>query len=339
MRQTAFALLFTSFLAASLQAADPQLVNLIMPEAKVIAGINVDSARNSPFGTFLLRHASAADGELQKFVQASGFNPQTDLNEILMATPGAPATPAAPASLGAGAPNVAVTARDMHGLVLARGTFNVSKISDFAKVDGKQKVEPYNGAVLISDPKSSGASAMAFIGTNIAIVGDLASVKAAIDRRTAPAILDPQLTSKVNTLSSSQDAWAVSIAPLSSLNAGPATDPTLQGALAGDLFKKITETSGGIKFGNTVQVSTEMVAMDEKNATALGDVVRFLVGMVTMNAGPAKGAPPAVMALLQSLTVQTQGNVVNVTVSAPEDQLEGLFDSMQPAAKHPGAII
>ncbi len=338
MRQTALALIVSSFLAASLPAADPQLVNMVMPEAKVIAGINVDSARNSPFGTFLLRQASDNNAELQKFVQATGFNPQTDLNEILMATPGAPATPANGAPLAAGG-DVVAAAPNVHGLILARGNFNVEKISGFAKADGHQKVEQYNGATLISDPKYPVASAMAFIGANIAVAGDLTSVKAALDRRAMANTLDAQLTSKVNSLSTSQDAWAVSIAPLSSLNAGPATDPTLQGALAGDLFKKITETSGGIKFGSTVQVSTEMVAMDEKNATALGDVVRFLVGMVGMNAGPSKGTPPAVLALLQSLTIQTQGNVVNLTISAPEDQLEGLINSMQPAVKHPGAVI
>ena len=54
MRQTAFAgLLVLLILAGSLPAADQQLVNMVMPDAKVVAGINVDSARNSPFGTFL----------------------------------------------------------------------------------------------------------------------------------------------------------------------------------------------------------------------------------------------------------------------------------------------
>jgi hypothetical protein len=337
MRQTAFALILGSSLAVSLPAADPQLLNMVMPEAKVIAGINVDSARNSPFGTFLLRQASGTMGELQKFVDATGFNPQTDLNEILMATLGSAATPTDGAGLATGAPVAA--SPDLHGLILARGNFNIEKIAELAKTDGKQKVQKYNGATLVLDPKNMHASAMAFIGTNIAVVGDLASVKAAVDRRSFPSSVNPELTNKVNSLSNSQDMWAVSIAPLSSLNAGPATDPTLQGALAGDLFKKITETSGGIKFGQQIQLSTEMVAMDEKNAAALGDVVRFLVGMATMNSGSTKGGPSAMVSLLQSLTVKTDGKVVNVTVSAPEDQIEDLFNSMQPSGKKVGATI
>jgi hypothetical protein len=160
-----------------------------------------------------------------------------------------------------------------------------------------------------------------------------------VDRRNQVNTLDPQLTERSNALSASQDAWAVSIVPLSSFNPGTAagTDPMLQGALGGDLFKKITATSGGIKFGNQVELSTQLVAMDEKNAAALGDVVKFLVGMATMNAGGNKGAPPAVTSFLQSLSVEAQGNVLNVSVSVPEDQVENLINSMQPGK--PGAKI
>jgi hypothetical protein len=336
MRLTALALVSASFLAPALPAADPQLVNMVMPEAKVIAGINIDSARNSPFGTFLLQQASENNGELQKFVQATGFNPQTDLHEILVASPGVPTPPADATALAAGGKIAA--SPDIHGLILARGNFNVEKISALAKTDGKQHIEAYKGATLILDPNNGTASAMAFVSSNIVVAGDIASVKAALDRRNIPSPLDVQLSTKVNSLSSSQDAWAVSIAPLSSLNAGPATDPTLQGALGGDLFKKITQTSGGIKFGSQIQLFTELVAMDEKNATSLGDVVKFLVGMATMNAGSPKGNPPVIVSLLQSLTVQTQGNVVNVSVSVPEDQLESLLTSMK-SGTAPGAKI
>lgn len=339
MRQTAFALIFGSFLAVSLPAADQQLVNMVMPDAKVIAGINVSSARNSPFGTFLLQQVQGSTGELQKFVDVTGFNPQTDVDEILMATPGAAGAASDPAALAAGAQLAAKAG--IAGLVLARGNFNIEKISGLARKDGKQRVQTYNGATLILDPKDMHASAMAFIGNNLAIVGDLAGVKAAVDRRNKVNVLDAELTNKINSLSASQDAWAVSIAPLSSLNAGPATDPALpiQGALNGDLFKNITATSGGIKFGAQIQISTQMTASDEKNATALGDVVKFLVGMATMNAGGAKGAPPAMMALLQTLTVQTEGKVVNLTVSAPEDQVESLFNSIQAPVVPKGAKI
>ena len=326
MRQTAFAIFFGALVAASLPAADQQLLNMVMPDAKIVAGINVDSARNSPFGSFLLAQLPATDPSFQKFVNISGFNPRTDLQEILVATVGQGTAPVDGAAVVAGAGGQTepkhATAPPVRGLFMARGNFQVDKISVMATTEGKQNIQTYNGVTLISDPKDAHAAAVAFIGNNFMVAGDLASVKAAVDRRTGANSIDPQLTTKVNSLSASQDAWAVSIAPLTSLSAGAATDPTLQGALGGDIFKKITQTSGGIKFGSQIEMTTELVALDEKNASALGDVVKFLAGMASMNSGPAKGAPPVIMTLLQSLNVQTQGTTVNVTVSAPEDQVK-----------------
>ena len=84
MRPTA--LLLPALLCASqfLHAADPQLLNMVPPDAKVLAGINVDQARNSPLGQFLLA-MMPADAGFQQFVAVSGFDPRRDLHEILVA--------------------------------------------------------------------------------------------------------------------------------------------------------------------------------------------------------------------------------------------------------------
>jgi hypothetical protein len=331
MRSTAAALIFGSLLAVNLPAADPQLVNMIMPDAKVVAGINMFSARSSPFGTFLLAQISGPGNELQKFVELTGFNPQTDIDEILIATAGTPATAPDPAL---------IKNHSMKGLILVRGHFNPEKLANFAKADGKQNIEKYRDATLISDSKTGDGTGMALVGSDLIVAGDLVSVKAALDRRSVTNTMEPQLASRVSTLSGSQDAWAVSTIPFSSLAAaGPAADPTLQGAFNGDIFKKIMSTSGGIKFGPQILISTEMVAADEKNANALGDVVRFLAGMATMNMGPSKGTPDAIVAVLQGLTVKSEGNVVNLTITVPEEQLEKLFKSMPAGMKNPGAQI
>jgi len=43
-----------------LSAADPQLLNLVMPDVKVMADINVEQAKTSPFGQFVLAAGPAA---------------------------------------------------------------------------------------------------------------------------------------------------------------------------------------------------------------------------------------------------------------------------------------
>src|SRR5580658_4992959 len=131
MRQIAVLLGFLSSGAAF--AADPQLMNLVMPDAKVLAGVNATSAVASPFGQFIL----AKIGQMPPgFVAATGFNPLQDVSEILAATAADPSSPS--------------------GLILARGSFPVDKITAFlagyttSGGNANWQVTTYGGATLIN---------------------------------------------------------------------------------------------------------------------------------------------------------------------------------------------
>ena len=287
-------------LAGLLPAADPQLVGLLMPDAKVVAGINVEQARNSAFGQFLLARAPGNGKEFQTLAGLTGFDPRTDLREVLMASPG----------------------DGSHtGVVVARGVFNAAKIFAAARADG-QVTTLYNGVEMLNG--KGGHGAVAFLDGAIAIAGDPDSVRSAIDRRNTPITLDSQLTAKMATLSASQDAWTVSIVPVAGLS--PTTpNQNLNGLLQGDLLKSIQQGSAGIKFGTVVQFTGEAVASTDKDATALADVVRFGASMLQMNAPQSAGA--TVAALMQSLAIKTDGATVTVGVGIPETLLESLVQS------------
>ncbi len=283
--------------AGLMSAADPGLMNLLMPDTKVIAGINVGQAKTSPFGQFLLSQAPADTNLTAK----TGFNPRTDLNEVLMGSAGLPAR---------------------QGLILARGTFNPQLILAAAQAAGRT-IETYNGVQVVTGTKNSVNHAVAFLGTTIAITGDLDSVHAAIDRRSATSTaIDPAVAAQVQQLSGSFDAWSVSTVPLSSLANQQLSNQQLNTVLNSDLLKSIQQTSGGVKFGSSVQLSAQAVADTSQNATALADVVRFLANMLQANA-PAPAAA-AIGSLLQSLSVQTDGSTLNLAASIPESQLESL---------------
>jgi hypothetical protein len=314
MTQTALIAAIFTLLAGSLSAADQQLMGLVMPDAKVMAGINLDQAKTSPFAQFVLAHLSGSPApDLQKMIDTTGFDPRRDVSEVLVATAADPAHPS--------------------GVLLARGNFNVGQISAAAQTAGGT-ASTYNGATLITaqtNPNEPNAHVMgvAFLGTTVAITGDLDSVKAAVDRQSAASSVDPALAAKVNQLSSTNDAWSVSIAPLSSL-AGGVKDTPLQGALQGDLLKKIQQTSGGIKFGAPNQISGEAVTSDPKDATALGDVVKFLATMIQTN-----GKNNQIATLAQNLNVTTDGATLKVALSIPEDQLESFLNAAKSNALAP----
>ena len=118
---------------------------------------------------------------------------------------------------------------------------------------------------------------------------------------------DPKLLARITELSGMYDLWAVSTVPLSDLPA-PSSGGQFSGILQGDLVRSILEISGGLKFGADVVISVEVVTRTAKDATALADVVRFLLGMAKVG--------------VQNLDLKTQGEVMWLSLSIPEAELE-----------------
>lgn len=291
------------YLALDASAADPRLLRLVAPDAKVVSGIDVDRLKASPFGQFLLAQISLNSQEFSQFMGATGFDPRRDLNEILMAASGGPET--------------------KTGLLMIRGSFDPARIAALIKAGG-QAPETYKGVEIFGGAKQGkGAQSVAFLDNATAIAGDLAGVKAAIDRQTQPSTLDPALAARVNDLSGSQDIWAVSTLPLSTL-AGAVPDRNVSGALQGDLLKAIESTSGGVKFGASVDFSAEAATRSEKDAGSLADVARFLLSLVQSNAPKGPG-PAAFLAMLQNVNISTQASSVKLSFSIPESELENLI--------------
>jgi hypothetical protein len=308
MRQlTTFGRIFFSaalISGSSAFAVDTQLLNLVMPDAQVMAGANVTTAKISPFGQYLLLQIGSNDKGLQEFIAHTGFDPRQDVTEILAASTGNPAAPS--------------------GLLLARGNFNVDKLVSAIPAGGKQQVQTYAGATLIAGTDAKIPHAVAFIGTSIAVAGDLTSVKAALDRASGVNSISPALAARVQTLSTTQDAWSVSLASVASLMPGAVAPKDSSVAQTLALVKNIQASSGGVKFGANIELTGQAIADTAQNATALADVVKMIVGLVSLSAGQDPHAVAAVQ-LLQTLTVTTDGTAVNLSASVPEAQVEALI--------------
>ena len=293
-------------------AADPALLQMVMPNSQVVAGLQVNQAKGSLFGQYVLSHLSVNDTKLQEFTAQTGFNPTQDVSEIVMASNWQP----------------------NQWLVLADGNFNVAKITSAAQANGSVP-SVYQGVNLMTHAASSGtqpASALAFFGTTTAVAGDLVSVKAAIDRKQSNAPADSNVTTKAQQVSATNDFWFVTLVPLSNFS-GAIPDPNLSGAMQGNLFAAINQASGGVRFGDTVTISAEAVTRSEKDAQALVDVVKFFAGLVQLNRqnNPAAGQ---VATLLDTLQTTTSGNTTTISLAIPEQQLEQLINSAEPHA-HP----
>lgn len=297
-------------LAASVvSAADPALLRLVMPEAKVISGANISQFVTSPFGSFLLAQLQSSEPQLRSFILATGFDPLRDVNEVMMASAADP--------------------KEKRGVLLARGVFDPSRILAYAKQSGGV-AQSYNG-VLIMAEKQKMDPWIAFLDSSTAVMGDARSVQGVIDRAASGSGPDPELVARVKQASGLYDFWGVSAIPASSF-ADRMPNPQLGGILQGDVIRGVLGTSGGIKFGPSILIAGEAMTRSEKDATALADVVRFFVGMAQMSAQKNLQAA-ASMAFLQRLDLKAEGNVMRMSLTIPEADLEKFIQQAQQQAK------
>lgn len=308
------ATLLTAYTGA-LSAADPQLLNLVMPDAKVLAGVNVEQAKGTQFGQFVLNQIQTHDADMQKLIALTGFDPRRDVREVLVASDGA--------------------AGSKTGLAAARGNFDTAKISALAATQGVV-TELYNGVTILEDPKSQ-EHGIAFLDSTTVVAGDLASVKGAIDRQKSPQPLPAAVIVKVNQWSNSQDAWGITTVPPAGLvppNAvknGGAANP-MQGAA-----QNVQQAAGGVKFGANVVFTGQATCDTAQNASTLSDMIKLLINMAQMQSG----TDPTAAALVKSVTVAASGNLVNLSVSLPQDLFQSLVTSAtkpSPAQRAPRTL-
>ena len=153
--------------ATAFSAADPGLLRLVMPDAKVIAGLEVQQTKNSLFGQYVLSHMQVEDAGFKKFIAQTGFDPRRDVTEIVMASNWEQSTP------------------QSRWLVAARGSFNVPQITSAAKANGGT-ITDFQGVGILTyseEGKPEVESGIAFFDSSSAVMGDVASVQAAIQRK------------------------------------------------------------------------------------------------------------------------------------------------------------
>lgn len=295
-------------------AADPALLQMVMPDAQVLAGLQVTQAKNSEFGQYVLAHLSVNNTQLEAFTAETGFDPTQDVSEVVIA---------------------GVTSTPNRWLILADGTFNVAKITATALANGGV-ASAYQGVSLVTYTAPSKApsstagasqllSAIAFLSPSMALAGDLTDVQTAIARKQSNASTDSTVLSQAQQVSANNDFWFVTLVPLSNF-ASVIPESNLSGAMQGNLFAAINQTSGGIQFGDTVTISAQAVTRSAQDAQALVDVVKFFAGLVQLNRSnnPTAGQ---VATLLDSLQATASGNTTTISLAIPEAALEQLLNS------------
>jgi hypothetical protein len=308
-----YLLLMGAALGSMAMAADPGLLSLVPPDAKAVAGIQADQARNSLFGQYVLSRMQAGGVNFDNFIATTGFDPREDLSEILLASNGAGKT------------------SQNHWLAAGKGVFDIQKLTAAALAHGGT-LGSFNGVAMVTYPargNSQVPSGFAFLDASTGILGDTASVRAAIQQWQNGAPPNSALLDKVNQASANEDFWFVTLVPPSQF---PAAVARSANSGAANILAAVNQLSGGVRFGDTVTVSAQAVARSDKDAQSLADVLKFFAGMVQLNSqnNPAAGR---LSALLDSLNTQTSGNVATFSLAVSEQELEQFFATARPGPR------
>jgi hypothetical protein len=86
-------------------------------------------------------------------------------------------------------------------------------------------------------------------------------------------------------------------------------------------FQAIQSAAAGVKFGNNVVLTAQAQADTAQNATAMADLLKFVINMAQMHAGQNEQA----LAFTKSLVISAQGTTVNITGSIPADQFQEII--------------
>ena len=212
------------------------------------------------------------------------------------------------------------------GLVLARGNFDLGRIATFAQQNGAVS-SLYAGVTIWQEPKKT--AGVAFVDNTLAVIGDVESVKAALDRRSARTSLPAALLNQVAEWSL-QDAWVVGTVPAGSFASLPKGLPQQLGQQPS--VQSIKQGAAGVKFGSSVVITARAEADTAQNATAMAGALQFIANLVQMQTQSSQAGNAA--ALLRTLLVTTLGNTVTISWSVPQDQLQMLMQP-KPATARP----
>ena len=298
--------------SASFAAVDSSLLAMAPASSQVVAAVNVDGSLSSAFGQFLLRQLSSHDDSFQQLVEQTGFDPRRDLQSILLT--------AAPSQNS-----------KAHGrfAVLARGNFDQNRIKAAAQKQGSV-VQHFQGIDLLVGSEGNEQTVFAFPDVDLAVMGDLLSVKQVIRNRANPANLDPALQDQISKIEAN-DAWFASILPPPSFTAD--VDPDLKKSMDhAQVLRSIIRSSGGIEFGSTSDIVFNAETRSAQDATALADVIRFMTSMVQMQRGK-DGRVALLGPALDSMKLEVAGSSVHMAVHLPESVLEQLANTQEKPAR------
>jgi len=290
MKYCAFVLL----LAARAFCAESALPDFLPPGTKIMIGVQLRHILESSLVQTATAGAGAAAAmnsaalplsgasmaaDWQKLVGLAGFDPLKDIDEVLIATPGQGQNPPV--------------------LLVAHGNFNLERFSANA--------DSYHSVPMLRSAKGSKGT-IALFDASTAVLGDVAEVQKAIDRRGSGRGPGASLAAAVNALRSRYDIWGFGTGI-----SNQTKQPSQQGLDSIDQFQF------GISVSHGLELSAEAHARTAEDAAKLMQSAQFLRMMMAQQPG----------AEAVKLDIQEDHGTVKLALAISEEELKKAMEAQK----------
>jgi len=276
---------------------EPALVRHVPAGSRVLAGIDMARLASSASGRALFSLLQAGYPRLAALNEWPGFDPLRNARQVLLAAAG--------------------QANANHTVILVRGKLDLAA----SEAQGPRLEVLENAPVL--RPEGKQAPWVAILEDDVAALGSRESLQRLLVQRNSADKPEAGLLARAQELSGRYDFWAVSIAPSADL-AATVPEGQWSGLLRGDVLAAVQESRLGIEAGDSNRLIAEAVLRTPKDAAALAEVVRFFAGVLQLTDKIRGSKAPPAAGLLDSLQVQTEGNLMRATLVVSSAQLEAL---------------
>ena len=305
--------ILVAFLPGLACAADPAMLDLVMPDARMVMEIDIGKIMASPIGKTISTEVKAEFEKSkaqwqQQMAGLSGFD-FTQLSDVVIAAAGA--------------------GKDAPALVIVRGSFGPA-VMDSLKAAGATLTELQGVPVLTNAGQNK--STIAFLDGAIAVLGQAADVAAAIGRRGNGAVLPAALAAKVQKFNGHYDIWMATVGPFPLPPKAPAAKASAGGAgaaavQAAQWIERLESIDGGGRFSPDFELSIEIIARTEKDAAGMAEGLRWLEGAVQLS----QAKNPGNKNISEYLKFAVSGKRIDFALHVPEAEMRAALQQRRAA--------
>jgi len=303
MRRTLFVCLVALVAAVAVFAgpasiSTPAVWRYAHPQAKALVGIEWTRLANSPVGQQL----RAKMGE-SGMPSVPGIELLDSIQSVFISSPGNP-----PGS----------TDEQPPAVIAVQGTFDLDQVRTLAAQSEARESE-YDSIPLLENQTENGAPmVLALVSPEMLLLGDVDSVKAAIDHHDSAdaGIMASPLYERARSLAQTNDVWLVSeVSP---------TDFTQAGEEAPPFLNDVESIEFGMSLQQGLGAELNLGAATAESAQSLAGGLQFMLAMLlSSQENSSAGA-----AISQKLQVSTDDTRVHLALQLSQDELTSAFNDV-----------